>query len=35
MAELEDSEKDLISHRGTAVREFARWFLDDRLRLRR
>jgi XTP/dITP diphosphohydrolase len=30
MAELEDSEKDLISHRGMAVREFARWFLDDR-----
>jgi XTP/dITP diphosphohydrolase len=30
MAELDDSEKDLISHRGVAVREFARWFLDDR-----
>jgi len=30
MAELADSEKDLISHRGTAVRDFARWFLDDR-----
>ena len=35
MAELEDSEKDLISHRGMAVREFARWFVDDRLDLRR
>jgi XTP/dITP diphosphohydrolase len=35
MAELEDSEKDLISHRGMAVREFARWFLNDRLDLRR
>ena len=30
MAELEDSEKDLISHRGMAVRDFARWFLDNR-----
>ena len=30
MAELEDSDKDLISHRGMAVREFARWFLHDR-----
>jgi len=35
MAELEDSEKDLISHRGMAVRDFARWFLDDRLGLGR
>jgi XTP/dITP diphosphohydrolase len=34
MAELEDSEKDLISHRGMAVRDFARWFLEDRPGLR-
>jgi len=35
MAELTDSEKDLISHRGQAVRDFAWWFLGDRLGLRR
>ena len=34
MAELTDSEKDLISHRGKAVRDFAWWFLGDRLGLR-
>ncbi|HEX3805028.1 MAG TPA: RdgB/HAM1 family non-canonical purine NTP pyrophosphatase [Solirubrobacteraceae bacterium] len=35
MAELQDSEKDLISHRGKAVRDFAWWFLGERLGLRR
>lgn len=35
MAELTDAEKDLISHRGNAVRDFAWWFLGDRLGLRR
>jgi XTP/dITP diphosphohydrolase len=32
VAELEDGEKDQISHRGHAVRDFARWYLSDRLR---
>jgi XTP/dITP diphosphohydrolase len=35
MAELTDAQKDLISHRGNAVRDFAWWFLGDRLGLRR
>jgi XTP/dITP diphosphohydrolase len=35
MAELTDAEKDRISHRGNAVRDFAWWFLSDRLGLRR
>jgi XTP/dITP diphosphohydrolase len=35
MAELDDSEKDRISHRGKAVRDFAWWFLGERLGLRR
>jgi XTP/dITP diphosphohydrolase len=35
MAELDDAEKDLISHRGRAVRDFAWWFLGERLGLRR
>jgi XTP/dITP diphosphohydrolase len=30
MAELDDAQKDSISHRGNAVRDFARWFLGDR-----
>jgi len=30
MAELTDAQKDSISHRGNALREFARWFLSDR-----
>jgi len=30
MAELTDSEKDLISHRGAAVRDFALWFAGER-----
>ncbi len=34
MAELTDAQKDLISHRGNAVRDFAWWFLGDRLGLR-
>jgi XTP/dITP diphosphohydrolase len=34
MAELTDAEKDLISHRGHAVRDFAWWFLGERLGLR-
>jgi XTP/dITP diphosphohydrolase len=28
MAELTEAQKDLISHRGNALRDFARWFLD-------
>jgi len=35
MAELTDTEKDQISHRGNALRDFAWWFLGDRLGLRR
>jgi XTP/dITP diphosphohydrolase len=35
MAELTDAQKDLISHRGNAVRDFAWWFLGERLGLRR
>lgn len=35
MAELDDAEKDLISHRGNAVRDFAWWFLGERFGLRR
>jgi XTP/dITP diphosphohydrolase len=35
MAELTGEQKDLISHRGNAVRDFAWWFLGDRLGLRR
>lgn len=35
MAELEDAQKDLISHRGNAVRDFAWWFLGERFGLRR
>jgi XTP/dITP diphosphohydrolase len=35
MAELDDHEKDQISHRGKAVRDFAWWYLSDRLGLRR
>jgi XTP/dITP diphosphohydrolase len=35
MAELTDTEKDLISHRGRALRDFAWWFLGERLGLRR
>ena len=35
MAELSDAQKDLISHRGNAVRDFAWWFLGERLGLRR
>lgn len=35
MAELTDQQKDLISHRGNAVRDFAWWFLGDRYGLRR
>lgn len=35
MAELSAAQKDLISHRGNAVRDFAWWFLSDRLGLRR
>jgi XTP/dITP diphosphohydrolase len=34
MAELTDHEKDLISHRGRAMRDFAWWFLGERLGLR-
>lgn len=34
MAELTDHEKDLVSHRGRALRDFAWWFLGDRLGLR-
>ncbi len=34
MAELTDAEKDLISHRGNAVRDFAWWFLGERFGLR-
>lgn len=34
MAELSEHEKDLISHRGRALRDFAWWFLGDRLGLR-
>jgi XTP/dITP diphosphohydrolase len=34
MAELTDHEKDLISHRGRALRDFAWWFLGERLGLR-
>ena len=30
MAELADAEKDLISHRGNALREFAAWFRGER-----
>jgi XTP/dITP diphosphohydrolase len=30
IAELTEEQKDLISHRGNALRAFARWFLDDR-----
>ena len=30
MAELTESQKDEISHRGNALRDFARWYLDDR-----
>lgn len=29
MAELTDAEKDMISHRGNALREFAHWFLGE------
>ena len=35
MAELSEAQKDAISHRGNAVRAFARWFLDERPRRRR
>jgi XTP/dITP diphosphohydrolase len=35
MAELSDADKDAISHRGNAVRAFARWFLDARPEPRR
>lgn len=35
MAELTEEQKDQISHRGNAVRDFAWWFLGDRLGLRR
>ena len=35
MAELTEAQKDEISHRGNAVRDFAWWFLGDRLGLRR
>jgi XTP/dITP diphosphohydrolase len=35
MAELDDAEKDSISHRGNAARDFAWWYLGDRLGLRR
>ncbi len=35
MAELTDAEKDLISHRGNALRDFAWWFLGERFGLRR
>jgi XTP/dITP diphosphohydrolase len=35
LAELSDAQKDLISHRGSAVRDFAWWFLGERLGLRR
>jgi XTP/dITP diphosphohydrolase len=34
MGELADAQKDLISHRGNAVRDFAWWFLGERLGLR-
>jgi XTP/dITP diphosphohydrolase len=34
MAELTDHEKDVISHRGRATRDFAWWFLGERLGLR-
>lgn len=34
MAELSEAEKDQISHRGRAVRDFAWWYLSDRLGLR-
>jgi XTP/dITP diphosphohydrolase len=34
MAQLSEHEKDLISHRGRALRDFAWWFLGDRLGLR-
>jgi inosine/xanthosine triphosphate pyrophosphatase family protein len=30
MAELSESEKDAISHRGRAVRAFAQWFTAER-----
>lgn len=30
MAEMSDSEKDAISHRGRAIRAFAQWFAQDR-----
>jgi XTP/dITP diphosphohydrolase len=30
MAELTEAQKDEISHRGNALRAFARWFLEDR-----
>ena len=35
MAELTEAQKDLISHRGNAVRDFAWWFLGERFGLRR
>lgn len=35
MAELSDRDKDHISHRGNAVRDFAWWYLGERLGLRR
>ncbi len=31
MAQLSDAQKDLISHRGNALRDFARWFGGERL----
>ncbi len=34
MAELSDRDKDHISHRGNAVRDFAWWYLGERLGLR-
>ncbi len=34
MAQLTPAEKDQISHRGNAVRDFAWWYLSDRLGLR-
>ncbi len=33
LAELSDAQKDLISHRGNALRDFAWWFLGDRFGL--
>jgi len=35
IAELTDAEKDQISHRGHALRDFAWWFLGERYGLRR